>query len=66
MARTPKQLPAWFLYDEEGSRLFELICQQPEYSLTRTETCCNGWGLNWPRPSVAAPWWSSAPGAPAR
>jgi L-histidine N-alpha-methyltransferase len=38
MARTPKQLPAWFLYDEEGSRLFELICQQPEYSLTRTET----------------------------
>jgi dimethylhistidine N-methyltransferase len=38
MGRTPKQLPAWFLYDEEGSRLFELICQQPEYSLTRTET----------------------------
>jgi len=38
MARTPKQLPAWFLYDEEGSRLFERICQQPEYSLTRTET----------------------------
>jgi dimethylhistidine N-methyltransferase len=38
MARTPKQLPAWFLYDEEGSRLFEEICQQPEYSLTRTET----------------------------
>ncbi|MFM7642363.1 MAG: L-histidine N(alpha)-methyltransferase [Cyanobium sp.] len=38
MARTPKQLPAWFLYDEEGSQLFEQICQQPEYSLTRTET----------------------------
>ena len=38
MAQKPKQLPAWFLYDEEGSRLFELICQQPEYSLTRTET----------------------------
>jgi dimethylhistidine N-methyltransferase len=38
MARTPKQLPAWFLYDEAGSHLFELICQQPEYSLTRTET----------------------------
>ena len=38
MARTPKQLPAWFLYDETGSRLFERICEQPEYSLTRTET----------------------------
>ena len=36
--RSPKQLPAWFLYDAEGSRLFELICQQPEYSLTATET----------------------------
>lgn len=38
MERTPKQLPAWFLYDEAGSRLFEQICQQPEYTLTRTET----------------------------
>ncbi|MEB3324677.1 MAG: L-histidine N(alpha)-methyltransferase [Cyanobacteriota bacterium] len=38
LARTPKQLPAWFLYDEEGSRLFERICEQPEYSLTRSET----------------------------
>jgi len=35
--RCPRQLPAWFLYDEEGSRLFDRICQQPEYSLTRTE-----------------------------
>jgi len=38
LSRDPKQLPAWFLYDDEGSRLFELICEQPEYSLTRTET----------------------------
>lgn len=38
MARTPKRLPAWFLYDQEGSRLFEGICDQPEYTLTRTET----------------------------
>ena len=38
LSRTPKQLPAWFLYDAEGSRLFELICQQPEYTLTATET----------------------------
>ena len=38
LSQTPKQLPAWFLYDAEGSRLFDLICQQPEYSLTKTET----------------------------
>ncbi len=38
LSRSPKQLPAWFLYDAEGSRLFDLICQQPEYTLTTTET----------------------------
>ena len=38
MAAQPKQLPAWLLYDAEGSRLFDAICQQPEYGLTRTET----------------------------
>jgi len=38
MAQRPRQLPAWLLYDAEGSRLFEAICEQPEYSLTRTET----------------------------
>ncbi|MBM5802215.1 MAG: L-histidine N(alpha)-methyltransferase, partial [Cyanobacteria bacterium K_DeepCast_35m_m2_023] len=38
LSQKPRQLPAWLLYDAEGSRLFELICQQPEYSLTRTET----------------------------
>jgi dimethylhistidine N-methyltransferase len=38
LARTPKQLPAWLLYDDSGSALFERICEQPEYSLTRTET----------------------------
>jgi len=38
MARQPRQLPAWLLYDAEGSRLFELIGQQPEYGLTRQET----------------------------
>ena len=34
---SPRQLPAWLLYDGEGSRLFAAICEQPEYSLTRTE-----------------------------
>jgi dimethylhistidine N-methyltransferase len=38
MAKRPRQLPAWLLYDAEGSRLFEAICEQPEYGLTRTET----------------------------
>ncbi|KZR84427.1 L-histidine N(alpha)-methyltransferase [Synechococcus sp. MIT S9504] len=37
LQREPRQLPAWFLYDQEGSRLFDQICEQPEYSLTRTE-----------------------------
>ncbi len=38
LSRHPRQLPAWFLYDAEGSQLFERICEQPEYSLTRNET----------------------------
>ena len=37
LAQQPKQLPAWLLYDAEGSRLLAEICQQPEYTLTRTE-----------------------------
>ena len=37
LRRTPRQLPAWLLYDKQGSRLFAAICEQPEYSLTRTE-----------------------------
>jgi dimethylhistidine N-methyltransferase len=38
MERRPRQLPAWLLYDAEGSRLFEAIGAQPEYTLTRVET----------------------------
>ena len=37
LQREPRQLPAWLLYDAEGSQLFAAICDQPEYSLTRTE-----------------------------
>lgn len=33
-----KELPSILLYDERGSRLFERICEQPEYYLTRAET----------------------------
>ena len=32
-----KTLPSKHLYDEEGSRLFEAICELPEYYPTRTE-----------------------------
>ena len=54
LARQPRQLPPWLLYDQEGSRLFEAICQQPEYHITRLENqllqhhaqhirdCCTG------------------------
>ena len=33
----PKRLPSWLFYDERGSQLFEQICAQPEYYLTRCE-----------------------------
>jgi len=33
----PRRLECKFFYDLEGSRLFELICEQPEYYLTRCE-----------------------------
>ena len=50
MTAKPRQLPAWLLYDSEGSRLFASICQQPEYSLTRTEIAL----LNEQASSIAA------------
>ncbi|UGB46434.1 L-histidine N(alpha)-methyltransferase [Frateuria edaphi] len=34
----PKRLPSWLFYDAQGSALFERICEQPEYYLTRCET----------------------------
>jgi L-histidine N-alpha-methyltransferase len=37
LTATPKQLHSRYLYDEEGSRLFEQICDLPEYYLTRAE-----------------------------
>lgn len=33
----PRWLEARYLYDEQGSELFERICELPEYYLTRTE-----------------------------
>ena len=37
LTAAPKTLPAWLLYDEHGSELFEQITRLPEYYLTRTE-----------------------------
>lgn len=37
LAARPKSIPPKYFYDEPGCRLFESICAQPEYALTRTE-----------------------------
>lgn len=37
LAQTPKRIPSKYFYDARGSELFERICEQPEYYLTRTE-----------------------------
>lgn len=37
LAQAPKRLPSKYFYDAEGSALFERICEQPEYYLTRVE-----------------------------
>ena len=37
LSASPKSIPPKYFYDEAGCRLFEAICQQPEYVLTRTE-----------------------------
>lgn len=37
LAATPKRLSPKLFYDEAGSRLFDAICRQPEYYLTRAE-----------------------------
>lgn len=37
LSRPQKTLPCKFFYDQEGSRLFDEICEQPEYYPTRTE-----------------------------
>jgi dimethylhistidine N-methyltransferase len=38
LVKTPKEIACKYFYDEEGSRLFEAICDLPEYYQTRTET----------------------------
>src|SRR5919198_365623 len=38
LSAKPKYLKPKYFYDEAGSELFEEICHQPEYYLTRTES----------------------------
>ena len=38
LALAQKSVPPKYFYDEQGCRLFEAICELPEYYLTRTET----------------------------
>ncbi len=38
LTASPKTLPPWLFYDDEGCRLFYEITRLPEYYLTRTET----------------------------
>lgn len=37
LASRPRRIAPKFFYDEHGSRLFDAICELPEYYLTRTE-----------------------------
>src|SRR5437870_2494321 len=37
LTSSPKHLPCCYFYDREGSRLFEAICDLPEYYVTRAE-----------------------------
>jgi dimethylhistidine N-methyltransferase len=37
LTASPKSLPCAYFYDRLGSRLFEAICEMPEYYLTRAE-----------------------------
>ena len=38
LALPQKSIPPKYFYDDQGCRLFEAICELPEYYLTRTET----------------------------
>lgn len=38
LSRNPREIPCKYFYDAEGSRLFDAICDLPEYYQTRTET----------------------------
>lgn len=42
LTRRPRSMPPKYFYDERGSRLFDAICETPEYYPTRTEDALLG------------------------
>ena len=46
LAQRPKRLPSKYFYDARGSELFERICEQPEYTLTRDELSIMRWHVD--------------------
>ena len=42
---SPKRVPSKYFYDARGSALFERICEQPEYYLTRVELALMSWAF---------------------
>ncbi|MDE2352550.1 MAG: ergothioneine biosynthesis protein EgtB [Alphaproteobacteria bacterium] len=42
LARPQKQIPSKYFYDAEGARLFDAICELPEYYPTRTDIALLG------------------------
>jgi L-histidine N-alpha-methyltransferase len=38
LEKAPRSIPPKYFYDETGSRLFDEICNLPEYYLTRAES----------------------------
>ena len=42
LTASQKSIPSKYFYDAEGSRLFEAICELPEYYVARTETALLG------------------------
>lgn len=45
LSRPSKTLPCKYLYDEQGARLFEAICEVEEYYPTRTELAILRWNM---------------------
>ncbi len=37
LSKSPRQLSCKFFYDDQGAKLFQQICELPEYYITRTE-----------------------------
>lgn len=56
LAQTPRSIAPKYFYDQEGSRLFDQICELPEYYPTRTELAI----LRESAPEIAAQMGSNA------